>query len=756
MSRIVASGMEPHVRASEDTIDIEQLLRHDAWLRGLVRELIGGDRADDVVQDTWVAVLRNPPRAEGAVRAWLAQVARNFARKHLRSQARRGHHETLAAPREDEADCGEVLERFEAGRSVSEAVAGLAEPYRSAVLLRYFEGRSVREVAQRTGTTEANVRQRVKRGLATVRHRLEQRRGRGWRHSPALVALAWPHGKTASVGARLLTIGTLALPIAMLVLAAMLAVHLLPSASPPNPDATASTASQDGATPAAQAAPANERELLSGAPAPSVPRNDERWLRRTGRVVDVEGFPVAGVEVQPVYDRTRTRWRTLGAELPPGATKAVTDSLGTFAIDVEARDGGLVVAAPWIALRVTPIGMDTADELLVVVARRTAISGRVVDEDANPVAGATVRGTLDPLLDYPAPLDATERIVLPPLQTDADGRFTWPAAAAGGWTFYVTSDGYAPASGHARTLPGEEMAIVMEPSQPTSPVPAQPSGASISGQIVTAAGQPMRGAQVIASDENGMRLCLVSADDRGCFVVAGLRAGRYRLDVMVLRQQLAFTGGVFEAGADEVRIAPPGDVFLYGFEGRVVDDLGQPVARVEIRQPVTAEPTPFGPPRTPLPSGLPVGSRYSSKGLEHEFLYCRTDADGRFRLPHVLRHRPLLLRGPGIVGARYEVSGEGVAEDLVVQRACYLSVDVRGIEGARSFELVDGDGTSRPLSVHAPNSSRIWLRPRLRAGRSGVLTADGSGAFVVVHGDDGELARIPVQLRPGEVTAVHR
>ena len=46
-----------------DPVDIEVLLRHRPFVRALARRLVRDDaRAEDVVQDTYVAALKNPPR----------------------------------------------------------------------------------------------------------------------------------------------------------------------------------------------------------------------------------------------------------------------------------------------------------------------------------------------------------------------------------------------------------------------------------------------------------------------------------------------------------------------------------------------------------------------------------------------------------------------------------------------------------------------------------------------------------------------
>lgn len=61
----------------------EELLEHAAWIRRLARRLVQGEaRADDLVQETWLAALRAAPRG-GPLRPWLARVARNFARTYV-------------------------------------------------------------------------------------------------------------------------------------------------------------------------------------------------------------------------------------------------------------------------------------------------------------------------------------------------------------------------------------------------------------------------------------------------------------------------------------------------------------------------------------------------------------------------------------------------------------------------------------------------------------------------------------------------
>ncbi len=62
---------------SEPPLPIEHLLAQSDWVTRLARVLVRDPAtADDVVQATWLDVLRTPPRASVRLRYWLAAVVR--------------------------------------------------------------------------------------------------------------------------------------------------------------------------------------------------------------------------------------------------------------------------------------------------------------------------------------------------------------------------------------------------------------------------------------------------------------------------------------------------------------------------------------------------------------------------------------------------------------------------------------------------------------------------------------------------------
>ena len=155
-------------------MDHEELLSHAEFVRSLTRSLVLDDhRAADIVQETFLAALKHPPSREKPLRSWLATVARNFARRMHRGERRLKNREGFAAPPEQVLSPEEVAIREETLRVVTDAVFRLDEPYRTAILLRYFDDLSVQEIADRIGSPLGAVKARLKRGLDLMRARLD-------------------------------------------------------------------------------------------------------------------------------------------------------------------------------------------------------------------------------------------------------------------------------------------------------------------------------------------------------------------------------------------------------------------------------------------------------------------------------------------------------------------------------------------------------------------------------------------------------
>ncbi len=155
---------------------LDALLAHGGLVRAAARAVLQGDaEVEDVVQETWLRALDQGPRAPGALRAWLRRVARNLAIDSLRKSDRRQRHEAAAARPEALPSVEAIAEREEARRLLVGALLSLDEPYRTALLLRWYEDLPVAEVAERLHVPVETARTRLRRGLERLRERLKSR-----------------------------------------------------------------------------------------------------------------------------------------------------------------------------------------------------------------------------------------------------------------------------------------------------------------------------------------------------------------------------------------------------------------------------------------------------------------------------------------------------------------------------------------------------------------------------------------------------
>ncbi|MCB9915074.1 MAG: RNA polymerase sigma factor [Planctomycetes bacterium] len=193
----------------ELSLNEDRLLEHMAWVRALARELVRDPgTADDLAQETWLAFLRARPDTDRPLRPWLARVLRNAAGLTARRGANRDAREATVARPEGLPAGDHLVERAEEQQRVARAVLALAEPYRTTLLLRYYEGLQPVEIARAQEIPAATVRTRLFRGLEQVRATLDEEHGgdrEAWRAMllPLLPLLPAGRGVGPALGAAL-------------------------------------------------------------------------------------------------------------------------------------------------------------------------------------------------------------------------------------------------------------------------------------------------------------------------------------------------------------------------------------------------------------------------------------------------------------------------------------------------------------------------------------------------------------------------
>ena len=659
---------------SHRAIRQDELLQQMGWVQALARSLVRDpDVAEDVAQQTWLTALERPPRTAHtgpSLRAWLAAVTRTAARQSVRSANRRTAREQRVAEAgpTEEAPALDVVAKGEIQRDLVDRVLELDEPYRSTVLLRYLDGLTGPEIAERTGVGHAAVRKRLSRGLAMLRVRLDtEHEGdcRPWLAAFLAPALPMPlpvpespggsrgtsSASRASPGATVPGGGLLSSSLGLFVGGAgllltgaiLFATWWWESAPPAGVTAAPVTAIAPGPV---LTAPTEIPLAPGAAPVDLLAEGGARGAGEapviglaavtsavSGRVLDAAGAPLRDV---------RVRFEPLEAAAARGAATltAFSDSDGHFVIDGVRRSGRVLVASSsWVTLLAGDASppLDRASPI-VVAAPRARLSGRVLGAAGEWVEGAKIEVLLPAGMFASLGVDLARSWPLTVgVPSDSEGRFEMtrvpllPDASLA-----VTAPGYRPLR---RAMPrdGEDLTLVL--SRPAE---------HISGQVVDTNGRPVSRARV------GFGERFLETDDRGAFTFWGEpqaftgEGAPQRMVALAEGSQPALLDA--PRGADGqpawsrhvvLTLGPP----LLTLRGEVVDEQGRPVpgALVWLADPTLvmaeAEGVEGSTERT---GGTPQGGRPGPAVLVAEWLaidadpfsWARvlSDADGHFEI----------------------------------------------------------------------------------------------------------------------------
>lgn len=411
----------------------DALERESAWLHRLARALTRDrEAASDAAQTTllraWQRGSDEPPK-----RAWLVRVLSNALSEDARRAGLRRAREEACAHADRTEHGPAPLERLELQRRVVDAVDALDEPYRTTLVLRFFDGLSPRAIAARDGVPRKTVYTRIERGLGRLRAGLDARCGNDravW--MGALFALPPPGlgglGLAIPDGAMAMSASAKVAGSAMVLAVAVGAIAWMRTNEPQAEEVAAPVADRAPAEPAPaelegddaarEARTEIDRSAAAGpaaTPAPELPAvaSAGEPVVLAGRVLDASGLPLAGVAVRVDH---------------PAGARAVSDEGGRFALDwtVERLPAELVVDDErWAGLREAWVRRGSeAREHLIVAAPSARLRGLVVDDAGRELAGVAVSLDYPELLlaDFPFVLDTTSP-VSPRTETDAAGRF---------------------------------------------------------------------------------------------------------------------------------------------------------------------------------------------------------------------------------------------------------------------------------------------------------------------------------------------
>lgn len=594
-----------------------------------------------------------------------------------RSASRRRLRESVVQSEATEP-ANDLVERLEIERAVADALFALDEPYRTTLLLRYYEDLSAADIARRLDIPAATIRWRLQRALEMLRAKLdEQFNGERRRWSLALVPTAAAArgglGKIAiaTIGGVLIMKVSTKLVAAVIVLLLFVAggVALFRHAATATNEVSRAKPGVAWRAPGGIGATATSPPTVAGVAVPSWFGQRGAPLRRIAGCVTFAGSPVPNATVELASELTDA------GLLRPTNRRTGSDGLFDFGTQPPAK---FSVAASADGRSPAIVEIDTRDPTsaaerleLRLGGCESQLFGHVNDSSGGPIGGAEL---------CLAPPRASACIA-----TDSGGAYKLcltphqnlvAVAAAGYGAIYDRFE-------YTGRRVQRDYALTPE--------------ATIVGRVIRAdTNAPVANASVRSSStEMGLRLAAPGAtttNEQGRFTISGLAAGRHRV--------LAFAEGAASAEAVEVNVEPgrpSGEVLL-----RLVPASRLSGVVTDGRDPV-------------------VGATVSlGFGESRGSVDAVTQSDGSFAIDPVARGIAMLtvrdydVREPKTIKIdRADVSGVRVLVDMMASIAGHVSFQGKPLVGAlvsdairRNTAYAEADGS---YVVHGMAAGRYHM-----------------------------------------------
>jgi len=573
------------------------------------RRLDNTTLAEDVTQTVFTRLAQSALRlsTDAELVAWLHRTTVHVAIDLWRSETRRQTREQKAAMVLTESDTDQLWR--ELAPHLDEALNELNDAERQAVLLRFFQRKSMREIGESFGVSEDAAKMRVSRALEHLRTQLVPR---GVTCSVALlgtlVAERCIEAAPASLVAQLISRPRPAsaaangappsahFPIAQLkiggVAALVVAIAvLLTSRSRQSTEIEKTSSPTAQNTETSTGSRANSVFGRAGARTPAVAPAPEKIHMLFRVIAEDTGQGLEGAQIRAAYFYAGGRGE--GHNL-------VTDQSGVAAIP-EAREGGdpgmnVFVSVEGYVPVAFGFGKNAPAEYVLRVEPAAVAAGIVVDEQGQPVPGARLAASR--IEDYRDGKPNTD-FQTTKVETDANGRWRYPYLPKSYEEahFDLTCDGYAV----TRTV------VSMGKPESMNATLVIKRGFSVIGRVSDAQGMPIAGAAVKEFHNYGHRKLTTETDWNGEFSLLGITWGTTASNAEIVVESKGMAPQL-----RKVTLLQPTNVANFVltkgnvFRGRVVDEFGQPLAGVACR------------------------TDSDNQGRQPFRWFSHTDADGRF------------------------------------------------------------------------------------------------------------------------------
>jgi RNA polymerase sigma factor (sigma-70 family) len=388
--------------------DPGDLVRHGRFVKALARELARDEsEADELAARTMAEAVARRPGGGPSLRVWLRRVLWRIFRRERRNEERRRRAsdsmEANASSRDSVPATVDLVARIELEHAIAAAFAALDEPYKSTLFLRFFDDLTPSQMAAQTGTPVETVKTRLKRGLASLRTRLDAElggRGEGGRNAAIgdwrAVALALAkHGGPVVAVAKAKSLVAAAV---VVVVAGFALWESSPRAVRRDASVAISLAPEPGMASARAAAPSQAIDEVASTS--TVTRSEEPGATpfASGLVVDSDGRPLSDVRVVPSLVVEQFDGQSIATPLDltqvERASLATTSDDGCFRVAHAPRNiAGLRFFKPGYAVDEWFELSARHEENLghrVVLAPAARVHGRVVDTSRRPIPLASI------------------------------------------------------------------------------------------------------------------------------------------------------------------------------------------------------------------------------------------------------------------------------------------------------------------------------------------------------------------------------
>ena len=170
--------LRAYAEAGSEAAFAELARRHvDLVFSAALRMVCDSHLAQDVTQGVFVALAQNAAQLTDrrVLSGWLHRTAQNIAAQTVRTEVRRRLREREASAMNELLSSAPDAPWELIAPHLDAALGQLSEPERDALLLRYFERKSAREIAQVLGVSDEAAQKRVTRAIGHLRDCLAKR-----------------------------------------------------------------------------------------------------------------------------------------------------------------------------------------------------------------------------------------------------------------------------------------------------------------------------------------------------------------------------------------------------------------------------------------------------------------------------------------------------------------------------------------------------------------------------------------------------